>query len=64
VVVDDGSTDNSFQLASQMQAQHPQVIHLLRHRKNQGKGAAIRTALAFASGEFCLIQDADLEYST
>ena len=63
VVVDDGSTDHSFRVASQMQAQHSHAIHLLRHCKNQGKGAAIRTALAFASGEFCLIQDADLEYS-
>lgn len=37
------------------------MIHL-RHERNRGKGAAVRTALARASGEFLLIQDADLEY--
>jgi glycosyltransferase involved in cell wall biosynthesis len=63
LVVDDGSTDRSLQVASSMQAQHPETIHLLRHAQNRGKGAAIRTALEHASGEFCIIQDADLEYS-
>ena len=63
VIVDDGSTDGSFQTAAYMQSQHPQTIHLLRHQRNGGKGAAIQTALNYASGEFCIIQDADLEYS-
>jgi glycosyltransferase involved in cell wall biosynthesis len=39
------------------------MIYLLRRQQNKGKGAAIQTALNYASGEFCIIQDADLEYS-
>ena len=63
MIVDDGSTDGSLQAATRVQARYPQTIRLLRHERNGGKGAAIRTALHHASGEFCIIQDADLEYS-
>jgi glycosyltransferase involved in cell wall biosynthesis len=35
---------------------------LIKHDRNQGKGAAIRTAIEHASGDFCVIQDSDLEY--
>jgi glycosyltransferase involved in cell wall biosynthesis len=62
VIVDDGSTDGSLQAASYVQSLYPQIIQLLRHKQNKGKGAAIHTALTHASGEFCIIQDADLEY--
>jgi 2-polyprenyl-3-methyl-5-hydroxy-6-metoxy-1,4-benzoquinol methylase len=63
IVVDDGSTDGSGAAAEAVAAQYPDTIRILRHERNQGKGAAIRTALAQARGEFTLIQDADLEYN-
>ncbi len=61
VVCDDGSKDRTFELASAKAAANP-CIRVVRHPENRGKGAAIRTALAAATGDYCLIQDADLEY--
>src|SRR5579864_5300062 len=61
VVVDDCSTDGT-QAILEMLASHDQRIRLLRHEVNQGKGAAVRTAIQHARGDFCLVQDADLEY--
>ena len=62
IVVDDGSTDGSAEIADEAASAHPDVIRVIRHQRNQGKGAAIRTAVEHAQGEFCVIQDADLEY--
>jgi 2-polyprenyl-3-methyl-5-hydroxy-6-metoxy-1,4-benzoquinol methylase len=62
VVVDDGSVDDSASVVEQIAAKHPGLIRLVRHERNRGKGAAIRTAIQHASGEFGIIQDADLEY--
>lgn len=62
VVVDDGSKDDSRKIVNQMAAKHPGIIRLICHEKNQGKGAAIRTAIANAQGEYSVIHDADLEY--
>jgi glycosyltransferase involved in cell wall biosynthesis len=60
VIVDDGSTDATPEiLASRAFGVPTQVI---RHASNRGKGQAIRTAIERASGDFALIQDADLEY--
>ena len=59
IVVDDGSTDGTAK-ALEAWADRPGV-ELLAHPVNQGKGAAIRTALAHARGRFTIIQDADLE---
>jgi dolichol-phosphate mannosyltransferase len=60
IIVDDGSTDGTRE---KLQALPPlDDVSLVFHEKNCGKGAAIRTALAYARGEFVLIQDSDLEY--
>src|ERR1044072_2353894 len=61
VVVDDRSTDGTFDILQRLAGEHPEIV-LLRHPVNQGKGAAVRTAIQKAAGDFTLIQDADLEY--
>lgn len=61
VIVDDCSTDGTSAILEQLAAKEPR-IRLFRHGVNQGKGAAVRTAIEQAQGDFCLIQDADLEY--
>src|SRR5262249_31425338 len=61
IVVDDGSTDDTLAIASDIARADPRV-HLLQHSKNQGKGAAVRAGLKSATGEYVIIQDADLEY--
>ena len=60
ILVDDCSTDGSDAVSRHMANQHPE-IKCLRHRINQGKGAALRTGFKHATGEFVAIQDADLE---
>jgi glycosyltransferase involved in cell wall biosynthesis len=61
VVVDDCSTDGTYPILERLAAAFPQ-IRLYRHERNAGKGAAVRTAISHATGDFSLIQDADLEY--
>jgi dolichol-phosphate hexosyltransferase len=60
IVVNDGSTDGTRELLEGLDL--PDRAELLHHERNQGKGAAVRTALARAQGEFSTIFDADLEY--
>ena len=60
LLVDDGSTDATWEIMSRRA--DGQRVRAFRHQRNQGKGAAIRTALGQARGEVVLIQDADLEY--
>ncbi|HTP86617.1 MAG TPA: glycosyltransferase [Bryobacteraceae bacterium] len=61
IIVDDCSTDGTSAILDRIAAAEP-AIRLFRQAVNQGKGAAIRTAIDHARGDFCLIQDADLEY--
>ncbi len=61
IIVDDRSTDGTWDILQRLAEQHPE-IRLFRHERNQGKGAAVRTAIQKASGDYSLIQDADLEY--
>lgn len=63
ILVDDGSKDKTSQLVQAYINSHPEMnIKFLKHAENRGKGAAIRTALKQASGDYIVIQDADLEY--
>jgi len=60
ILVDDASRDGAAEIAERFAATGR--VKLLRHDSNRGKGAAIRTALQEAVGQFTIIQDADLEY--
>jgi len=61
IIVDDCSTDGTYAILERLAAAYPE-IRLYKHEKNAGKGAAVRTAIGKASGDFSIIQDADLEY--
>jgi dolichol-phosphate hexosyltransferase len=61
IIVDDGSTDGTRDLYPSL-AGDPRIT-VLQHQRNRGKGAAIRTAAAAASGDYIIMCDADLEYS-
>ena len=59
IIVDDASKDGTADLLKKIK---DSSIKIFFHQKNQGKGAAIRTGLKYATGDVMLIQDADLEY--
>lgn len=61
IIVDDCSTDGTSEILDRLAAAEPS-IRLFRKTVNEGKGAAVRTAIREAQGDFCLVQDADLEY--
>lgn len=69
IVIDDGSTDKTFQVLSEFKIQNVfqtafgrTKFKILRHEENKGKGAAIRTGIKRTTGDVVIIQDADLEY--
>lgn len=59
VIVDDGSKDGSAEILAELDDPRVQVV---THPRNRGKGAAIRTAAEYATGDYMIILDADLEY--
>jgi glycosyltransferase involved in cell wall biosynthesis len=61
IVVDDCSTDGTEGVARKLAEQHPQV-RLVRHPRNAGKTAALKTGFALTAGQIVIVQDADLEY--
>jgi glycosyltransferase involved in cell wall biosynthesis len=63
VVVDDCSSDRTGEIVLDWQRAHPEVrINYTRHEVNKGKGAALHTGIAQATGDYIIVQDADLEY--
>jgi len=63
IIVNDCSTDSTVDAVKTYQEQTPDLsITLLKHNINTGKGGALHTGIAAASGKYVLIQDADLEY--
>ncbi len=63
IVVNDCSTDNTKKVIEDFSATSNSNIKLFHQEKNQGKGAAIRKGIELASGDFLIVQDADLEYN-
>ena len=60
IAVDDGSTDRTAEILERFAESHGLIA--IRHDRNRGKGAAVRTGIARSTGEVVLIQDADMEY--
>jgi glycosyltransferase involved in cell wall biosynthesis len=62
IAVDDASTDGTWDELQRLATVYPERFRALRHDRNQGKGAALRTGFAAATADIVLVQDADLEY--
>ena len=60
IIVDDGSTDGTREILKGIQGEDD--IDIIYHETNKGKGAALSTGFAAATGDICIVQDADLEY--
>jgi glycosyltransferase involved in cell wall biosynthesis len=62
IVIDDASGDPTAELVERLRGESPYPLRLIRHQRNQGKTAALRSGLAQARGSLTLVYDADLEY--
>ncbi len=62
VIVDDGSSDGTRAILSEISDHHHASVRVHFHPENKGKGAAVSTAIRMADGDLSIIQDADLEY--
>ena len=60
IIVDDGSTDGTIEILKRIEGEDE--IDIIYHETNKGKGAALSTGFAAATGDICIVQDADLEY--
>ena len=60
IIVDDGSTDGTREILKRIEDQPD--VDIIYHDQNKGKGAALSTGFAAATGDICIVQDADLEY--
>ncbi len=61
IIIDDGSKDGTREILTKLAKKH-RNIKIIFHKKNGGKGMAVRTAIANMTGDIAIIQDADLEY--
>ena len=59
IVINDGSDDGTKEI---LESKKDSEIIIIHHKRNQGKGAALRTGFSRATGDICIVQDADLEY--
>lgn len=63
VVVDDASTDRTWEILQELRTREPFTTYrFVRHERNQGKGAGLRTGFGLVSGDLVTVQDADMEY--
>ena len=63
IIIDDGSSDGTTQILKKEFLNNKSISKIIFHKKNSGKGSAIRSAQRFIKGDFVVIQDADLEYN-
>src|SRR5260370_28919102 len=64
VVVDDASTDNTWEILQELRKKEPfNTYRYVRHDVNQGKGVGLRTGFGLVSGDMVTVQDADMEYN-